>query len=850
MKKIFSKLLLFFLITLFIVACSEVRKMPKSDYLLHDNTLIVNGKKSNAEELEIQLYQRPNSRLLGFKPRLQLYNLRRKNADSSYQAWLNKKPNRKENWTKLLSKKQVNRLGKSFLVSGYSSFFEKVGEPPVVYDTLKLSKSIKRLKKYYNNRGFFDATIVAKIDTLKNRKITLRYEIQSGQPYLLDSLFHDVNSFVVDSIFRVVQNDSYIKSGDIYKDENINLEAKRITSEMRNRGVHYFQENAIKFNFDSIDKKKKINLTTIISDQIVQQGDTLVEKPYQIFKISKVNVFTDRLAKESTKVIDSASYKGINFYSSGKLRFKPKRMYDFLFIEPGNLFSDKERVLTTQSLSRLNTFTFPRIQYVDPKDGSNTLIANIILSPIKKKNINFEADFSRSNIQEFGISGNMGVIFRNIFRGAELLSIGTRGSLGAASQLSNPNNVFFNVTEIGADLTLKIPRVLFPIKVNSIIKKEYFPQTSIILGAAKQVNIGLDKENYNGNFFYDWTTNKKRLNKYRFDLFNLQFIKNLNINNYYNVYRSAYNELNELAAAYNTNNNWIDGNGNLTLPGADGFINDALNGAFTLLTQNNSDYKRIASIAERKERLIENNLILSSSFLYNLNSKKGANDLEFYNIRAKIESAGNVIGMLAKIKDEPLNDNGKKTLFGVEYSQYLKAELEYVKHLHIRRFSVFAFRGFLGYAYPFGNSTSIPFNRSYFAGGSNDNRGWLAYSLGPGASVNINDFNEANLKIATNLEYRFNIFNKFNGALFVDAGNIWNYLDNVEDDKYIFKGLSSLKDVAIGTGLGIRYDFGFVILRGDLGFKTYNPAHEIKDRWLTDFNLGKSVINIGVNYPF
>ena len=189
-------------------------------------------------------------------------------------------------------------------------------------------------------------------------------------------------------------------------------------------------------------------------------------------------------------------------------------------------------------------------------------------------------------------------------------------------------------------------------------------------------------------------------------------------------------------------------------------------------------------------------------------------------------------------------------MFGVEYAQYIKTEFEYIKHLHLYKKSSLAFRFFGGIAIPYGNSNSVPFSRSYFAGGSNDNRGWQAYSLGPGASKSVNDFNEANLKLSMNLEYRFNIINSLNGALFADAGNIWNVFDNVEEEKLVFSGFKSLRDTALGTGFGLRYDFGFFVVRGDFGYKAYNPAKEYSERWLKDVNLSKTVFNIGINYPF
>ena len=180
----------------------------------------------------------------------------------------------------------------------------------------------------------------------------------------------------------------------------------------------------------------------------------------------------------------------------------------------------------------------------------------------------------------------------------------------------------------------------------------------------------------------------------------------------------------------------------------------------------------------------------------------------------------------------------------------MKTEFDYVKYWDLSRANVLALRTFFGIAVPYGNSDNIPFVRSYFAGGSNDNRGWRPYSLGPGRTDAVNDFNEANLKIALNLEYRFPIVGNFKGALFADAGNIWNVFDNVDDPEATFSGIDSLKDIALGSGFGIRYDFTYFVLRGDVGFKTYNPAEETNKRWFRDYNFANSVLQIGINYPF
>ncbi len=134
----------------------------------------------------------------------------------------------------------------------------------------------------------------------------------------------------------------------------------------------------------------------------------------------------------------------------------------------------------------------------------------------------------------------------------------------------------------------------------------------------------------------------------------------------------------------------------------------------------------------------------------------------------------------------------------LHFSQYIKTELDYVKHWSMGRNNVIASRVFFGIAVPYGNSNSIPFSRSFFSGGANDNRAWIAYDLGPGSSDSNNEFNEANLKIALSLEHRYNLFGSLNGAFFVDIGNIWNVADNENDPGATFDDFSSLKDIAIG----------------------------------------------------
>ena len=852
MKHSTTKISLFILIATLISACNVMKKVPDGKYLLTDNKILVNNKTNKEEAVLNQLIQQRNTSILGYKLRLQMYNLAKKNTDSIFRAKYSANPEKYKRKAKWLSKKQVDRLGKSFWYSGIHSFLTRTGEPPVIINETKAQKSAQRLKAYYFNQGYFDAQTKFSVNYNENKKGTVKYTILTGNPTFLDTISRQIETPVLDSLYLVSKSKSFLKQGNQYKESDFNSERARITSYFRNRGVYNFQQQNIFFDVDTIQPNKRANITINITNQTFKNGDSTKTKPFKIYRIGKVNVFTtDLSSKTKTQNADSVKYKNFNLYSTNKLRYRPRAITNAIFIQKDSVYSDENRALTLRSLSNLRTFNYPKITYVIDTVTQN-LNANIYLISKSKFNFNSNFDVTQSNIQQFGIAGNVSVSIRNIFRGAEILELGVRGNIGSSKDLANPDNRFFNISEIGADIRLNFPSLFLPFNTDRIVPKYMFPASVISSGFAKQKNIGLDKENFTATINYNWTPRKGVFTK--FDLVNVQYVKNVNTNNYFNVYGSSYNRLNSLAKIYNSDTSILNqnGDGNLSIEngGTDAFINNALNGGYLTLNTSSLDYQSIKSINERKTRLTENNLIFASNFSYSQDTKFDLFDKEFYTFRTKIELAGNALSLIGEIANQPKNAEGLRNIFGLQYSQYVKTEFDYIKHWDLNNGNTFAVRSFFGIAIPYGNSKSIPFSRSYFAGGTNDNRAWQSYSLGPGSSGGLNDFNEANMKIAFNAEFRAKIIGNFNGALFADLGNIWNVLDNETDKTKIFSGIKSIETFALGTGLGIRYDFKFFLARLDLGFKTYNPAKETNQRWFKDFNWTKSVVNIGINYPF
>jgi outer membrane protein assembly factor BamA len=852
LKKISTKIAAFILIAILICACNAVKRVPDGKQLLTKNQIIVNGKATKAENVFNQLYQKPNSKLLlGYPLRLNLYNLANPNPDSTYQRKFTNHPGKYQRKSKWLSAKQVDRLGTSFWYHGIHDFFKKIGETPVILDTTKTNKSVLRLNYYYFNNGFFNVNADYNVDTVGSKKAQIKYEISTGKPYFLDSVYTKINTPVLDSIYGTIKSKSFVKSGNQYRTIDFEDEKNRVTTHFRNNGVYYFQPTYVNFDIDTIQKDAKADVNLIINNYSYQDKDSTRTAPFKIYRISDVDIYTDYSPTNSTaEITDSTTYKNFNLYSHEKLKYKAHAITDAIFITKGGLFADNKTILTTRYLNNLKIFNYPSVQYeIDPRDTTySSLIAKIYLTPRKKYSFGTSVDITHSNIQDIGIALSISETIRNVFNGAETLEVSVRGNIGASRDLANPNNQFFNVSEYGIDLKLNVPRIFMPFSTEKVIKKSMIPSTILAIGFARQTNIGLDKENFTGAFTYNWTPKKN--NSARFDLFNAQFVQNLNPQNYFNVYGSSYSALNEIGKIYNTDPTYFNDSRDLIIQnGTSGFISDVLS-LRTALTSADRDYAAVKSIEERRLRLTENDFILATSYTFTKTTKTDLLDNTFYLFKTKIESAGSLLSLISNSTNQVKNRNNKFELFNLEYSEYIKTEFDYIKHWDLTNEKVLAFRTFFGIAVPFGNSDYIPFSRSYFSGGSNDNRAWQPYSLGPGSSGAKDDFNEANMKIALSGEFRFKILGELKGALFADAGNIWNVYDNVVDEKSTFTGFKSLKDSALGSGFGLRYDLSFFVLRFDFGFKTYNPANNPGKKWFREYNFANSVLNFGINYPF
>jgi outer membrane protein assembly factor BamA len=845
-----------FLLLLILSSCNAIKKVSDEEFLLTKNTIYADSLKVSNDEIKKLISQKPNTNVLGYPLRLNLYNLAKENPDSSYQNWLYRKEKREQRLNSLLSKKQVNRLGESFFVKGYSNFLKRVGEPPAIIDTSKTRKSMERLQAYYGTKGYFKNTSSYTILPTKRRKrAEIQYDINLGKPYFVDSLSTNILASDLDSLYRVATKNSFVKEKEQFDLSNFNKERQRLTSIFRNSGVYNFQESSISYDIlrDTTQLGNDRNMDVQMNiKNFVASNDNTTSQEYKVHRFEKINIYADYLFNQNKDSLKSINHEGYTIYYKDKLRYKPNALTDAIFFEKDSIYRDIDRIRTQRQITNLNTFKYPNIDFQQDTIQSQ-LITNIYLAARSKYSLSLDFDISRSDIQVVGTAIGASVFTRNVFGGAETLSFAVRGSIGILGDQSLSDETF--TSEIGGDINLTFPRIWFPLNTEKVIPYYMVPQTRLSIGTNFQQNVGLDRQVLNTSLAYNWSPNNFAKNS--LELINIEFVRNTNAENFFNVYNNTFTTLDEIADDYeniagfegffeanpDNPNNQI-----LTIPsGANDFIDRIVNDGTALTPE---DENNVSSIKERRDRLTENNLIFSSNFTFQKNNRNGTNDNSFYQYRLKLESAGNLLDVFANFIPFNTNDDGQELVYGIPYSQYVKTDFEYIKHWDLNRENVLAFRSLFGLAVPYGNSNSIPFVRSYFGGGANDNRAWQVYSLGPGRTENVNDFNEANFKLGFNLEYRFPIVGDIKGALFADAGNIWNVFDNVDDKESTFNGFSSLADIALGTGIGLRYDLSYFVFRFDLGFKTHNPARVGSDRWFNEFNLNDSVLNIGINYPF
>ena len=794
MLKIFTKIKLILILILFIGGCSLQKTISNKDFIVEKTNIKIDGKIIKNDSLKELITFKENSKFLGIPISALIASSAKKNSDSLFKKWISKK-NKQEKLTNIFSQKQLFQINKYY--NNFNDWKKNNGEKISLIDSSKINKSKENISLYFKNIGYLDNSVSFTVNKKPQKKASIDLNVKQGPRYYIGNIVSKIESKIIDSIYNKNKFNSFLKENEFFITENFDLERNRLYNLFRNNGVYGFQINSIVFSVKIDSTRNNYSLPV----DIIINGDD-----YKIFKIRNINL---------EEIDNETKFKFNKGFLQSKIKFRKN-----------SVFNDSLRKSTLKSLNNLDLFNFPSIQYTEASD--NTLDANIILNNKKKFGLGFGFDIKQSDIEDIGIAFENRFKSRNFFKNGENLNLSASGSIGKSGNKT--------ISQTNYDLTINFPRFLFFENYTDNLENK---TTFLSFGSSNQRNIGLDRNSFKLDFNYGWTKNNKFID---FSAIQIELINNKNIENYFNIYSNSYGQLNFISSKYTSDPKYFL-NDQLNIPnGINLFIEDVLNGNIII---DSDDFSLLSYIEGRRQRLISNNLIIGSSFQISNNYDNRYDKKNFRQWKLKFKSSGNLASILTN-----KNSEGKKLISDLEFSQFLKIESSFIRHWDVSDNSLFAMRYFGGIAIPFGNSNNIPFSESFFGGGSNDNRAWEVYKLGPGSSGAKNEFNEANLKLALNLEYRFKMFGNFNGAIFTDIGNIWNVFDDTEEESRSFNGFDDLNELAIGSGIGVRYDSGLFIFRLDMGLKTYNPALIKKDRWFNDFSLKKAVFNIGLNYPF
>ena len=687
-------------------------------------------------------------------------------------------------------------------------------------------KQHKKIRQYLFSKGYFNAKISYKT-VLNLKKINVNYYIQSGHSYYLDTIKTEISSKIVRGIYNKYKKNSFLKKGSVFDYQNLKKESQRLLNIFRNNGIYHLTENHIGFyEIDTLQKNHKTNILLRVKNHLTEKDGKLVETSLNVQKVTDIQIITDYHFKyRNSPYKDTLNYKGYTFLNYQKLRYRPKHLLQSIFIEPNQIYKDSSNLLSKRQLRNLKNFKSVKIKY-EPIDNTH-LRAKISLTPLEKYSIRFNTEAIHSNVKQLGVSGGLSFINRNLFKGAEILKGSFQGSLFQLSKQNKNSQGILDAWDIGVEASLEIPRFLTPINTEKIINKRYDPHTLLFVGINQQKNIGLDRHKFTGVLEYSWKPSN--FQSHKFELLNLQYVRNLNEGSYFDIYASEFEKLENIQQSFFKNKNLNPQNGL-------NFIHSILTEDFK--NKSFTDYQTVQNILNRYHIITNNNIIPKIGYSFHYNNQKNIQDFDYQVFTSKISICGKW--------------SGHATVFEIPISEFAKWDVEFKTFLKdFFSQNIWAFRLFVGVAVPYGDTQEIPFPDSYFAGGSNDIRAWRIYELGLGASSSSLEFKIGNFKLLSNLEYRFKLNKQMSGALFIDAGNIWDITNSkLTSREEKIQSFEDLKNTAIGTGFGIRYDFRFLILRLDLGFKTYEPYLRTKNKWFQHYNFAHSELNIGINYPF
>ncbi len=679
-----------------------------------------------------------------------------------------------------------------------------MGEEPVVFDALLSEASCLDMKQALMNQGYLNATVNTSYTTAKRPKATVRYDITTGKMFVVDTVMVTVRDSAINSIVESASAQSLLVKGMNLDAKILDDERTRIVELVHKYGYYRFNKEYISFIADTASGSYKVGLRMIIDPE--SESPDGMPVPHTIYTIASIDYTltgSNGLAEYSgTLYADSCDgFRLFHPNVNGKTMLRPSVIGSHSFLREGMIYNSDSVSKTYSSLSRLGLLKYSNIQFQEIPGSKDKLKADVSLVALPKHSLSFEVE-GTNTAGDLGAAASMSFTDRNLFRGSEQLTLKFRGAYESISNL--PGYTGDTYLEYGMEANLVFPEFLIPFMSQELQRKsQATSQFSAKINAQQRPEF--QKTIFSAGWSYDWSDAWHL--SHRFDVIDLNYLVVPWVSDHF---RSEYL--------------------------------DQITSTKSILKYNYEDL-----------------LITKIGYTFYFSNAKLGRILPFqYSMRAAFETSGNVLNLLSEPLEFEQNEYGQYKFMGIAYAQYAKHDLSFTANWRMDKINNLVLHVEWGIAVPYGNSTSLPFEKRYFAGGANSVRGWAVRELGPGTyqgdDKTIDYIKQSgDIKLGASLEYRSKLFWKINAAAFVDAGNIWTIRDYPEQPGGLFRLDTFYQQIAVSYGLGLRFDFGFFVLRFDGGMKAYNPAGSTLYRKLPLFHPKFDrdfAFHLAVGYPF
>ena len=795
-------------------SCLGTRYLEKDEKLLYKQK-IKGADEVSKSELEELYVQEPNRQLpiIPFSPYVWFYQIGTNNFDKDfYRDKINKIKNKydkkiaatsKERKVKKLQAKKNRKIQKLERKIEEGNDLMSWGEPLAIYEKSSTKNTVANMELYLKSKGYFQGQVEVK-KKIKGDKVKLTYFIKEGPPYLIDKIFYKISDENIKELILSDQNNSLLQKGENYDQEILARERERITYFLKDKGYFSFSKNYIDFDVDTAYlEPRNVAIRTTINNPVGQET-------HPVYRIKNVNFITDADINVADSLRKIHNYQGIEF-KAYKFNYSSKILHRRIFIRKDSLYNRTATLNTQRQLANLDNFRFINVGY----DSIGTdLIANIFVSPLSR--YQWSNEIGVNVTQGFpGPFYNLSFKKRNIFGGLENFDISARiGIEGVAPGIEVDENIYRS-TEAGLNASLTFPQFILPISRQ--LKQRFGqvnPRTRLTGGYSYTSRPEYTRENTNFAMVYSWENGRNI--QYSFSAADISLI-NSTLDN-------SFRERLEFLKRSSGNN---------------------------LINSFNPSFVSSMKFA-----------VTMSTNDYGL----GLGNARFF--RLFLESGGTSLNLLGTDMFEADEEKGTN---GLEYYKFLKFAGDYRKNIPVRSGSSLAYRFNVGVALPYSDNEILPYEKYFFAGGSSGIRAWRPRRLGPGSYTPVDttgafpvvDYKfeqQGEILFEGSIEWRQNLIGFIDYAWFVDFGNIWTLRPDPSRKGAQFELDRFYKEIAVGSGFGLRFDFSFLILRFDAGVKIYDPSRSIGRRFILSEGFYDApfipreaetvVFNIGIGYPF